>query len=179
MILSTLDKLFFGFTLVLALQVPQFTDQYYQFLAGVQSSNQWQIDGYQRTADKYGYASIEAMIDHHLSNDVESVRDDAGQKQATLKRFNSIAEGLQVFETGNLLQKVAYTLSEQGREFVKPTLNQFSFGLPITSEGIIFGILFGLFLNLIISAPTRVVVHKRRLRKKQSKNENNPKNELI
>jgi hypothetical protein len=34
-------KLFFGITLVLALQVPQLADHYQQFLAGMHASSQW------------------------------------------------------------------------------------------------------------------------------------------
>ncbi|MBF7071984.1 DUF2937 family protein [Glaciecola sp. MH2013] len=169
MILSTLDKLFFGLTLLFALQVPQFTDQYYQFIAGVQSSNQWQIDGYQQVANKYNYASIEAMIAHHLNNEVDSVRDDALQKQQTIARFNAIENGLSIFEKGNLLQKLAYIASANGREFVGPTLKQFSFGLPISTEGIVFGVVFGLLLNLLFSAPARVIVKKRKARKQHAK----------
>lgn len=165
MIFKTIDKLFFGVTLVLALQVPQLADHYHQFLAGMHESSQWQINGYQETADKYSYASINDMVEHHLRNDVPSVRDDAIQKQETLLRHNELSEGLLVFNEGNLIQKLMFMMSPSGWQYVDNTVENFSFGLPITTEGILFGIVFGLFLNLLVSAPTSVIAKKRQAKK--------------
>lgn len=167
MIFKTLDKLFFGITLVLALQVPQLADHYQQFLAGMHESNQWQIDGYQKTAKKYNYNSVDAMIEHHLQNAVPSVRDDAVQKQQTIIKYNELSEGLAVFQSGNIIQKLFFMLSPSGWQYIDNTLENFSFGLPITTEGILFGVLFGLFLNLLISTPTSMIAKRRRERKKQ------------
>jgi hypothetical protein len=57
-------------------------------------------------------------------------------------------------------------LSPSGWQYIDNTLENFSFGLPITTEGILFGVLFGLFLNLLISAPTSMIAKRRRERKK-------------
>lgn len=168
MIFKTLDKLFFGITLVLALQVPQFADHYQQFLAGMHESSQWQMNGYQQTAKKYNYASVDAMIEHHLQNAVPSVRDDAVQKQQTIIKYNELNEGLAVFQSGNIIQKLLYMLSPSGWQYIDNTVENFSFGLPITTEGILFGVLFGLFLNLLISAPSSMIAKRRRQRKKQN-----------
>nr|WP_297348202.1 DUF2937 family protein [uncultured Glaciecola sp.] len=166
MIFRTLDKLFFGITLVLALQVPQLTDHYQQFLAGMHESSQWQINGYQETAKKYSYASTEAMIEHHLKNEVPSVRDDAVQKQQTIIKYNELSEGLLIFQNGNIIEKLIFMLSPTGWQYIDNTLANFSFGLPITIEGILFGVLFGLFLNLIISTPTSMIAKRQRERRK-------------
>jgi hypothetical protein len=47
-------------------------------------SSQGQINGYQETVKKYNYASMDAMIEHHLRHEVWDVRDDAVQKQQLL-----------------------------------------------------------------------------------------------
>lgn len=170
MIFNMLDKLFFGALLVLALQVPQLTDHYQQFLAGMHEASQWQIEGYQQTASKYDYPSIDAMIEHHLLNEVPSVRDDALQKQQTLAQHTMLSEGLITFQTGNIFQKLQFMLSPQGWQYVGATIDNFSFGLPITSEGILFGVLLGLFLNMLVSAPTSILV-KKAARKRQIRKE--------
>lgn len=169
MIFKTIDKLFFGVTLVLALQVPQLADHYHQFMAGMHESSQWQINAYQETANKYDYTSIDNMIEHHLKNAVPSVRDDAIQKQKTLIRHKELSEGLAIFNDGNLFQKLIYMLSPSGWQYVDNTLENFSFGLPITVEGISFGIIFGLFLNLLVSTPTSMIAKRRRARKEMAK----------
>ena len=167
LIYKTLDKLFFGITLVLALQVPQLADHYQQFLAGMHESSKWQIDGYQDTATKYNYASVDAMIAHHLQNEVPSVRDDAIQKQKTIIQYNELSEGLSVFQNGNIIEKLIFMLSPSGWQYIDNTLENFKFGLPITTEGILFGVLFGLFLNLLVSTPTSMIAKKQRERKQQ------------
>jgi hypothetical protein len=176
MIFKTIDKLFFGITLVLAFQVPQLADHYHQFLAGMHESSQWQIKGYQVTADKYNYTSITDMIEHHLTNEVASVRDDAIQKQETVSRHNELNTGLTVFNDGNLLQKLMFMMSPSGWQYVDNTVENFSFGLPITSEGILFGIIFGLFLNLLVSAPASLIAKKRQAKKFKLKNQLSGKN---
>ena len=167
LIFKTLDKLFFGITLVFALQVPQLADHYQQFLAGMHESSQWQIKGYQETAQKYNYASVDAMIAHHLQNAVPSVRDDAVQKQKTIIQYNELSEGLSIFQNGNIIEKLIFMLSPSGWQYIDNTLENFKFGLPITTEGILFGVLFGLFLNLLVSTPTSMIAKRRRMRKKQ------------
>ncbi|WP_412971180.1 DUF2937 family protein [Glaciecola sp. MF2-115] len=169
MIFRTLDKLFFGITLVIALQVPQLADHYQQFLAGMHESSQWQINGYQETANRYNYASVSAMIEHHLQNDVASVRDDAIQKQQTIATHQVLSEGLATFQNGNLLQKLMFMLSPSGWQYVDNTLENFSFGLPITTEGILFGVVFGLFLNMLVSTPASIIAKRRRSKKLISK----------
>jgi hypothetical protein len=165
LIFRTLDKLFFGITLVIALQVPQLADHYQQFLAGMHESSQWQVNGYQEIADRYNYASVNAMIEHHMQNDVASVRDDAIQKQQTIATHQVLSDGLTTFQNGNLFQKLLFMLSPSGWQYVDNTLENFSFGLPITTEGILFGVVFGLFLNMLISTPASMIAKRRRSKK--------------
>lgn len=167
LIYQTLDKLFFGITLVLALQVPQLADHYHQFLAGMHESSRWQIKGYQETATRYHYVSVDAMIAHHLQNEVPSVRDDALQKQKTIIHYNELSDGLSVFQNGNLFEKLIFMLSPSGWQYIDNTLENFTFGLPITTEGLLFGVLFGLFLNLLVSTPTSMIAKRQREKKKQ------------
>lgn len=157
--------MFFGITLVFALQVPQLADHYQQFLAGMHESSQWQINGYKEIAKKYNYASTDAMIEHHLTNEVPSVRDDAVQKQQTIIKYNQLSKGLAVFQNGNLIEKLIFMISPTGWQYIDNTLENFSFGLPITAEGILFGVLFGLFLNLLISTPTSMIAKRQRKRR--------------
>jgi hypothetical protein len=153
----------FGITLVLAFQVPQLADHYQQFLAGMHESSQWQINGYQETAKKYNYASMDAMIEHHLKNEVPSVRDDAVQKQQTIIKYNERSEGLVIFQNGNIIEKLVFILSLGTWQYIDNTLANFLFGLPITTEGI----LFGLFLNLLISTPISMIAKRQLKRRKQ------------
>jgi ferritin-like metal-binding protein YciE len=84
LILSLLDKVIFGATLILSLQIPQLADHYQQYLAGLYKATKWQVDGYESTARMHEFPDVRSMINRHLKNSDSSVRTDAEQKLATL-----------------------------------------------------------------------------------------------
>jgi len=160
LIIRLIDKLIFGASLIIALQVPQLAEHYQQFLSGLYQATKWQVDGYQVTADKYEYDSIRAMIDHHLSNDVLSVRADAAQKLETLETFEQLTDGLKLFRQGNLLEKSYYMFQPKRVNYLKKTLANFSLGIPLTFNGILFGIILGLLINLLLTGPIMLIVKR-------------------
>lgn len=155
-----LDKLLFGATLLLALQVPQLVDHYQQFLAGLYESTHWQIEGYNRTAKDFGYTDASAMIQHHRQNSVPSVRADAKQKLATLAQFEQLQQGVALFANGNLISKTLYMIAPSRYHYLEITLNNFTPGIPLSTEGIAFGLIAGLLLNLLITLPITFITRK-------------------
>lgn len=148
-----LDKLIFALALLVALQVPLLADHYRQFLSGLYESTQWQVDGYEATARQHEYPDLKAMIDHHLQNNVPSVRTDAEQKLATLDTLETLKQGLLLFEQGNLFNKAAYMFSPARYTYLKTVLSNFSPGVPLSVNGLVFGVAVGLILNYLIILP--------------------------
>ncbi len=157
-----LDKLIFGLTLIVALQVPQLADHYQQFLSGLYESTKWQVEGYQKTAKLHEYDDVNAMISHHLKNDVKSVRTDAEQKLATLQTYDQLKVGMEVFEQGNIVEKTFYMFQPKRYQYLEKTISNFTLGVPITIQGIAFGVIFGLLLNLIITLPFSLLTRKKK-----------------
>lgn len=153
MIGRLLDKLVFGITLIVALQVPQLADHYHQFLSGLYKSTQWQVDGYEATARQHEYPNVNAMIDHHLQNSVASVRTDAEQKLATLDTLEQLKQGLLLFEQGNLFNQAVYMFNPARHAYLKAVLSNFSPGIPLSVNGLLFGVVVGLILNYLIILP--------------------------
>lgn len=153
MILRFLDKLIFGAALIAALQIPQLADHYQQYLSGLHSSTEWQVTGYEATATKYKYTNAKAMIEHHLQNDVPSVRMDAQQKLATIEQLKDIQSGISVFNNGNLLEQTLYMFNPENYDYLTETLANFKLGIPLTVEGFAFGVIVGLFINMLIGLP--------------------------
>ena len=153
MIGRLVDKIIFGAALIFALQIPQLVDHYQQFLSGLYESTKWQVDGYENTAKQHEYSDLKAMIDHHLRNDVASVRTDAQQKLFTLDLYNELRNGVGIFDEGNLLDKAIYMFNPARYEFLEKTIINFKLGIPLTVSGITFGVILGLVLNYVISLP--------------------------
>lgn len=159
-----LDKLMFGVTLLLALQIPQLADHYQQYLAGMYESTKWQVEGYAATARQFGYPDSRSMIRQHQQNSEASVRADAGQKLATLDLFDELHQGIALFEQGNLLSKTLYMFTPSRRHYLEKTLDNFKPGIPLTIEGALFGVIIGLLLNLMMTLPCTFLARRFRRR---------------
>ncbi|UTW02233.1 DUF2937 family protein [Amphritea atlantica] len=164
MIGRLLDKLIFGITLLLALQVPQLADHYQQYLAGMYESTKWQVEGYAATAKAFGYTDTRSMIRQHQQNSEPSVRADAGQKLVTLDLFDDLHQGVVVFEQGNLLSKTLYMFTPSRYHYLEKTLDNFKPGIPLTIEAALFGVILGLLLNVMMTQPCILLTRRFRRR---------------
>lgn len=164
-----IDKLIFGVALVFALQVPQLADHYQQFLTGLYESTKWQVDGYEANARLHKYPDIGEMIEHHLKNDVPSVRTDAEQKLATIELYEELKNGITIFDDGNLLDKAIYMFNPVRYEYLKKALSNFKLGIPLTISGLTFGVIVGLALNYIVTLPFVFWARRKTLYKKSKK----------
>ncbi|QBG37361.1 DUF2937 family protein [Litorilituus sediminis] len=166
MFMRLIDKLIFGLSLIIALQVPQLADHYQQFIFGLYQATHAQVLGYQQTARLHEYEDVNAMIAHHLQNDVKSVRTDAQQKLDTLALHQSLIELNQVFETGNLIEK-AYTMLQPAHfSYLEKTLTHFTLGVPLSANAIGFSVVFALLLNLVITSPVLLFTYVRKRRQR-------------
>ncbi len=162
MITRLFDKLIFGFILVMALQLPQLADHYQQFLAGLYTSTQWQVEGYKATAKAYHFSDVETMIARHLQNEEPSVRADAEQKRHTLALLQTLQQGMLTFEQGNLFEKTAYMFNPARFEYLEQTIVNFKPGIPLTASGIGFGVLVALIVHYLGSLPFILWARRRR-----------------
>lgn len=153
MLIRLLDKFIFAALLLIALQVPQLADHYQQHLAGQYEATKWQVEGYQNTARNFGYPNLEAMLAHHEQNSVASVRADAQQKRATLEMHQTLQQGLALFEEGTLIEKAIYMANPQQFTQLEQTLTHFKPGLPLSYEGVGFGVITAILLNALLSLP--------------------------
>lgn len=162
MIVRLIDKLVFGGALIFALQVPQLADHYQQFLSGLYESTKWQVDKYQENAVQHEYSSVEAMIEHHLQNDVPSVRSDAEQKLATIDLYKKLENAISIFQNGNILNKTIYMFNPSRVGYLRKTIVNFKLGIPLTLSGLTFGVITGLILNYIITLPFILLARRKK-----------------
>lgn len=168
MIGRILDKLVFGATLLIALQIPLLLDHYQQFLSGLYESTRWQVEGYEETAMKYEYASVLAMIRHHLQNDVKSVREDAQQKLATLERYEDLRIGMRLFASDQFIEKVVYVFNPSRYSYLQKTVQNFQIGIPLSATGFAFGVVSAVIINLIVTWPIAALSKRIRRRKRRT-----------
>ncbi|WP_419572002.1 DUF2937 family protein [Rheinheimera sp.] len=153
MIKRLLDKLVFGAALLLSLQLPLLAEHYHQYLAGFYQATQLQVDGYSATAKAHQFADLDAMIAQHLQNPEPSVRDDARQKQATVDLLQELQAGIYTFEQGYLPEKLWFMLQPKRLPQLQAVVKNFTPGIPLTGEALLFAVLCALLLNLLLMWP--------------------------
>lgn len=166
MIGRLLDKLVFGAALLVSLQMPLLVDHYHQYLSGLYSATKWQVDGYAATAKAHEFADVQSMIDNHLKNAEPSVRADAEQKQETVELLQDLTTGMDTFAHGHLVQKMMFMLHPQRVHVVKEVVHNFKVGIPLSADGLLFGVIVGLLLNVLIMLPFRLMGSGRRVQQR-------------
>ncbi|WP_337881314.1 DUF2937 family protein [Rheinheimera sp.] len=160
MISRFIDKLVFAATLLLALQLPLFAEHYHQYLSGFYQATKQQVDGFEATAKAHQFADLNAMIARHLNNSEASVRADARQKQATVELLHELSAGIDIFANGYLPEKLLFMLQPKRLPQLRVVLSNFTPGIPLSAEGLLFGLIVGLLLNLLLMWPFYVLGRK-------------------
>lgn len=155
--------------LLLALQAPVFVIQYHQYLEGYFDKSSQIIQEWQTIAIRNKYESLQAMIEHHLENEVPSVRDDAQLKLGTLAEHREIENALALFKEGNLIQKLAFIGNPQHADWFIKVYRNYEPGIPLTLDGLLFAFIAGLILNLICVSPVHCTRWLFRKKKKAGK----------
>ncbi len=165
MVLRFFDKLIFGCALLIALQMPNFITHYQQFLSGYFEKTKSLVEDWTYISAQNDYKSLEAMIDHHLKNDVPSVREEAKLKQDTLDEYHDLVTAMALFKDGNIFEKTLYILNPSREKVLLKTLDNYKPGIPISVTELVFGFVIGIFLNLVVVSPVYLAKYLYRRRK--------------
>ncbi|EPJ45723.1 MAG: hypothetical protein OFPI_36010 [Osedax symbiont Rs2] len=82
---------------------------------------------------------------------------------ATLVLYAQLKQGVDIFENGHLFEKIVYMFQPARFATLKGTVANFTMGVPLTINGLGFGIAFGLILNLLMMWPLNRWARRRRL----------------
>lgn len=151
--LNLLDKLAFGLALLFALQIPLLADHYQQFLASYYQATKVQVDGYKAVDANNQDTNVQSVVNDSRNNGSASIGSYARQKFDTLQEFAATEQAINLFENSNIVSKAIYMFNPKRADTLKQILNNFVPGLPLSGGGLLFGVIVGLLLNLIFSAP--------------------------
>lgn len=153
MLRNILDKFLFGVFLLVALQVPILADHYGQYISGYFESTKQQVEGYQATAAKHGFADVKNMVEVHLTNAEASVRTDAQQKLNTLQEYERLKTAMSIFAQGNIFEKALYMFNSSRFAVLQKVLPNFKPGIPLSVEYFIYSFFIALLLSSAVILP--------------------------
>jgi len=160
MVFSIIDKAVFSLLLFISLQIPNFVNHYHQFINGYYQALEKQVDGYQLTALEHNYPDTESMIEHHMANNVSSVRSDAKQKKRTIEDYNRLENALLLFEGNNLALKLVFISKPHNHHFFSQSLVNYKPGIPMDVYSLGFSFIFAVVVNGFIMVFVRFLSGK-------------------
>jgi len=169
MIFRMIDKILFGVLLLLALQIPTFSSQYHQFLAGSFSEINQDVQILLERAKRYGFADADAMINQYSQNADPIIREEMQDNRNKLDEHKELTQAMAIFENGNLFNKVFYIANPNRKDMFLSTLDNFKPGIPLSINDIVFAFVFGMALNFIINLPLYLIQRLFRKSKFESK----------
>lgn len=149
MITGIFDKLIFGVLCLGLMQLPLIADHYLQYLQGYTDAVSQEVRQYQALATQYNYPSVQALITEHQQSAIPSVKADAMYKQQRLAELVTLEQGLAVFKTGHLGQKIAYMVAPQHAEILRAVLPNFKPGIPLSPYYVLLCIGLALSFNVL------------------------------
>lgn len=169
MINNTLDKLVFGALLIFLFQVPILSDHYLQYISGYYQANQQQIANYEKNASLHGYENVYAMVNDFLKNETAAVRKDGEQKLQTLNENKDLKEALVTLQGGNIFQRSWYMFNPTRWEVLKNVMVNFSLGIPLKFDDILYSILLALFFGYLFMLPIKYIFKPKNMPHKRAR----------
>jgi hypothetical protein len=146
-----LDRMLLVCAVVVGGLVPGFIAQYRQRLGGRLDQARLDLAPWQRLAEQYYQGDLERLIRYHLESTDPKFHAEGGIIRAlltTVQQLQSAVDALQ----GNLFHQAAYLALHADPALARATLHDFVPTFALSSEGIVFALLFALVVWLLFHA---------------------------
>lgn len=167
---TILDRIFAVTGALVCMQVPQFIQQYTDVMAGALSEATRQVETIRSTASQLG-KSVEEFILKHLQSSDPDFQASGRIYDAQFERFHWLREAHTALSEASTWNKPFVFFSHLDSRLLQAV--DFQPGLPLSIEGLIYGIagiIIGLFVyHMIIKIPVHI---RNAFRKRRSSHEN-------
>ncbi|REL26795.1 DUF2937 family protein [Thalassotalea euphylliae] len=137
---STLDYCLFTLGFILAVQLPEFIQQYKQYLAGKLSETQWHLNGYQQIADQNYQGSLPDLIQDYLASGKQAIEQTGQLVNEMLARKQSLADTIASLESSSYIEQVFSLLTKVNVEDAETVLSYYQLAIPLTVEALASGV---------------------------------------
>lgn len=163
------DRILFAAGLLLFMQLPQFMDQYTQRLGGYLQGQQEHLARYQSIADQQFAGDLASLIGDFAASGKSSVREVGHNVSQLVEQIDASIYDLHILEQGQFVSKVIHLSTNMNIDIARETLRIFTPGIPISLEGIVCGLLGGIFLSALFQLVVKILSPQKRLIKATSR----------
>lgn len=131
--------------------VPGFISQYRQRLGGRLDQAQLDLAPWQKTADQYFHGNLGELVRYHLSSKDPTFHSEGAAISALIAAVQHLRAEVAALH-GNLFQQAAYLALHADPGIARATLADWVPTFGLSTDGILFALLFALFLWLVFQA---------------------------
>lgn len=121
-------------------QIPAFFDDYRQRVGGAAGEAGKSLGQFQDDADKYFGGSLDKLIEHYKGNTSDVIQDGGENIGFLQERFNELQSAYDTLKNSSILEKPMEYWNAVDMDLVKQTLNDFVPSIPLSPEGLAFGV---------------------------------------
>jgi len=152
---SSIDYCLFTFGFILALQLPEFIQQYQQYMAGKLSEANWHLKSYQHIADQRYDGSIIVLVNEYIKNDSPAIRQTGELVSQLVNRVDILSMHVTTLNNETYINKLWFFISNVQVQDAKTVMSYYQLAIPLTVEALISGVVLAfvfVWLRLIATA---------------------------
>lgn len=143
---STVEYLLFTLGFVVAVQLPEFIQQYKQYIAGKVSESAWHLDSYQKIADKSFGGDIEVLIAQYLKSDQLAIQQTGHFVADLSQRYQSLSQLLADLNSNSYFTQLTEFVRQMNVEDAQTVISYYQLAIPLTVEALSSGVVLAFLL---------------------------------
>ena len=136
---TTLDYCLFTLGFILAVQLPEFIQQYQQYMAGKLTEAQWHLKSYQAIADQQYDGSLPILINEYLTNGSEAIKQTGLLISDLANRVDLLSEQVTTLNGGSYIDKVWFFVTNIQIPDAQVVMSYYQLAIPLTIEALVSG----------------------------------------
>lgn len=149
---NILDRILFATSMIIAMQLPAFIQQYSQRLAGHLSEAKYQLENYQVIADQHYQGDILLLIKRYQANSDPGINAAADVVFQLIDRISILASQLQHLNHSDYFHKIFYFVSDLNLPLAKATLQDYQLSIPLDLPSLLTGLVVAIIVGFLMSA---------------------------
>ncbi len=161
---STIDYILFTFGFIIAIQLPEFVQQYKQYIAGKLSESNWHLSGYQNIADKSFNGDVQVLINEYLKSGQLALQETGHFVTELVQRNNELKTLVAKLDNESYFQQLMAFASNFNKEDTQVVLSYYQLAIPLTIEAIASGFILAflfIWLKMLVSATLHKLLFSR------------------
>ncbi|WP_448211537.1 DUF2937 family protein [Colwellia sp. MEBiC06753] len=153
-ITACIDYCLFTLGFIIAVQLPEFIQQYKQYLVGKLSESDWHLAGYQKIADQMYKGDLSLLINDYLASGKSAISQTGELVANLVTRHNTLQENINGLNQSSYIEQVMHLIQTIDVDDAQVVLSYYQLAVPLTLQALVTGAILAfvlVWLRMLIS----------------------------